>query len=158
MNRSSRGGKKCKALWAGPDWILRYIKTTFTFFYHLKYWLDDNVIASYHILCVGQWRGTEKFRCYPSLQEIGHVAVCDGVIDCKNGFDEANETCGEWIMSDTEGCTTSVRLPYIHEYILDNRTDVGPTYAHTSRTYTHARTHHTHTHARAHARARTDTP
>ena len=33
MNRSAREGKKCKALqMSGPtNWILRYIKTTFTF-------------------------------------------------------------------------------------------------------------------------------
>lgn len=41
----------------------------------------------------GHWRGTEKFRCRPSPQEISHIAVCDGVVDCKNGLDELNETC-----------------------------------------------------------------
>ena len=33
MNRSAREEKKCKSALSGPtDWILRYIKTTFTFF------------------------------------------------------------------------------------------------------------------------------
>ena len=33
MNRSAREGKKCTAVLSGPtDWILRYIKTTFTFY------------------------------------------------------------------------------------------------------------------------------
>ncbi|KAI0237720.1 hypothetical protein LSAT2_011697 [Lamellibrachia satsuma] len=41
----------------------------------------------------GQWRGKDRFRCGESHQEIGHVAVCDGVVDCKNGVDELNETC-----------------------------------------------------------------
>ena len=31
MNRSVREGKKCEALSGPTDWILRYIKTTFTF-------------------------------------------------------------------------------------------------------------------------------
>ena len=53
------------------------------------------VFVSSSVSCVGQWRGAEKFRCRPSHQEISHIAVCDGVVDCKNGLDELNETCGE---------------------------------------------------------------